>query len=204
MRVGGADRPHFDEAHAVAPPEELVRAFDAGEAAADHGDARCRHPPIVGAPAESPSGGSRAYTHPVTFEGQLYDRDYFEGLHKSHWFTNPPRKYEERNRDALRVVSPGPSDRILELGSARGDVTFFLARPRAGGRRRRRLRRRARSRRVRPGAARARRTSVSSSRTSLTSRRSPTPRSTRSRPSTSSSTSTTRRSPRCCARRGAS
>lgn len=64
----------------------------------------------------------------MTFEGHLYDRGYFEGLHKSHWFTNPPRKYEERNRDTLRVVAPRPQDRVLELGSARGDVTFFLAR----------------------------------------------------------------------------
>lgn len=64
----------------------------------------------------------------MTFEGHLYDRGYFEGLHKSHWFTNPPRKYEERNRDALRAVAPRPEDRVLELGSARGDVTFFLAR----------------------------------------------------------------------------
>ena len=64
----------------------------------------------------------------MTFEGHLYDRGYFDGLHKSHWFTNPPRKYEERNRDTLRVVAPRPSDRVLELGSARGDVTFFLAR----------------------------------------------------------------------------
>lgn len=63
----------------------------------------------------------------MTFEGHLYDRGYFEGLHKSHWFTNPPRKYAERNRDALRVVDLRPSDRVLELGSARGDVTFFLA-----------------------------------------------------------------------------
>ncbi len=63
----------------------------------------------------------------MTFEGHLYDRGYFEGLHKSHWFTNPPRKYEERNRDALRVVDLGPADRVLELGSARGDVTFVLA-----------------------------------------------------------------------------
>jgi len=63
----------------------------------------------------------------VTFEGRLYDRAYFETLHKSHWFTNPPRKYEERNRDTLRVVQPAPSDRVLELGSARGDVSFFLA-----------------------------------------------------------------------------
>jgi 2-polyprenyl-6-hydroxyphenyl methylase / 3-demethylubiquinone-9 3-methyltransferase len=63
----------------------------------------------------------------VTFEGHLYDKGYFEGLHKSHWFTNPARKYEERDRDVLRVVRPGPADRVLELGSARGDVTFLLA-----------------------------------------------------------------------------
>lgn len=63
----------------------------------------------------------------MTFEGHLYDRGYFEGLHKSHWFTNPPRKYEERDRDTLRVVAPGPNDRVLELGSARGDITFLLA-----------------------------------------------------------------------------
>jgi ubiquinone/menaquinone biosynthesis C-methylase UbiE len=63
----------------------------------------------------------------VTFEGRLYEPEYFEGLHKSHWFTNPPRKYEERNRDALRVIAARASDRVLELGSARGDVTFFLA-----------------------------------------------------------------------------
>jgi ubiquinone/menaquinone biosynthesis C-methylase UbiE len=63
----------------------------------------------------------------VTFESHLYDRGYFDGLHKSHWFTNPPRKYRERNRDTLRVVKPTPKDRVLELGSARGDVTFFLA-----------------------------------------------------------------------------
>lgn len=63
----------------------------------------------------------------MTFEGHLYDRGYFEGLHKSHWFTNPPRKYDERNRDVLRVVAPRLVDRVLELGAARGDVTFLLA-----------------------------------------------------------------------------
>jgi cyclopropane fatty-acyl-phospholipid synthase-like methyltransferase len=63
----------------------------------------------------------------VTFESRLYDRGYFETLHKSHWFTNPMRKYEERNRDTLRVVAPKPNDRVLDLGSARGDVSFFLA-----------------------------------------------------------------------------
>jgi len=63
----------------------------------------------------------------VAFAAEHYRRDYFEGLHPHHWFRNPPRKYAERNRDALRVVAPGPSDRILELGSARGDMTFVLA-----------------------------------------------------------------------------
>ncbi len=63
----------------------------------------------------------------MTFEGHLYDRGYFEGLHKSHWFTNPPRKYAERDRDALRVVAPEATARVLELGSARGDITFLLA-----------------------------------------------------------------------------
>ena len=63
----------------------------------------------------------------MTFEAHHYGRDYFEGLHPHHWFRNPPRKYAERNRDALHVVAPRPSDRILELGSARGDVTFLFA-----------------------------------------------------------------------------
>lgn len=63
----------------------------------------------------------------MTFERDLYDAAYYEGLHPSHWFTNPPRKYEERNRDTLRVVAPRPTDLVVELGSARGDVTFLLA-----------------------------------------------------------------------------
>lgn len=63
----------------------------------------------------------------MTFEERHYGREYFERLHPDHWFTNPPRKYAERNRDALRVVAPRPDDRLLELGSARGDVTFLLA-----------------------------------------------------------------------------
>ena len=63
----------------------------------------------------------------MTFEERHYGREYFERLHPDRWFTNPPRKYAERNRDALRVVAPRPEDRILELGSARGDVTFLLA-----------------------------------------------------------------------------
>lgn len=63
----------------------------------------------------------------MTFERDLYDLSYYEGLHPHHWFKNPPRKYLERNRDVLRVVAPGPTDTILELGSARGDISFLLA-----------------------------------------------------------------------------
>jgi 2-polyprenyl-6-hydroxyphenyl methylase / 3-demethylubiquinone-9 3-methyltransferase len=64
----------------------------------------------------------------VTFERDLYDEAYWRGLHPHHWFKNPPRKYAERDRDVLRVVGPRPTDLVLELGSARGDVTFLLAR----------------------------------------------------------------------------
>ncbi|HEV8267100.1 MAG TPA: class I SAM-dependent methyltransferase, partial [Thermoanaerobaculia bacterium] len=63
----------------------------------------------------------------MTFERQLYDESYFEELHPHHWFKNPPRKYEERNRDVLRLVEPRADDVVVELGCARGDVTFFLA-----------------------------------------------------------------------------
>ncbi|MBK9373510.1 MAG: methyltransferase domain-containing protein [Holophagales bacterium] len=64
----------------------------------------------------------------MTFERDLYDAEYWKGLHPHHWFKNPPRKYAERDRDVLRVVAPLPADLVLELGSARGDVTFLLAR----------------------------------------------------------------------------
>lgn len=64
----------------------------------------------------------------MTFERELYDEAYWRGLHPHHWFKNPPRKYAERDRDVLRVVAPRPSDVVLELGSARGDVTFLLSR----------------------------------------------------------------------------
>ena len=64
----------------------------------------------------------------MTFERDLYDEAYWKGLHPHHWFKNPPRKYAERDRDVLRVVAPRKDDLVLELGSARGDVTFLLAR----------------------------------------------------------------------------
>lgn len=64
----------------------------------------------------------------MTFERDLYDEAYWQGLHPHHWFKNPPRKYAERDRDVLRVVMPRPEDLVVELGSARGDITFLLAR----------------------------------------------------------------------------
>jgi cyclopropane fatty-acyl-phospholipid synthase-like methyltransferase len=63
----------------------------------------------------------------LTFERDLYDESYYAGLHPHHWFKNPPRKYAERNRDVLRLLQPTSTDRLVELGSARGDVTFLLA-----------------------------------------------------------------------------
>jgi ubiquinone/menaquinone biosynthesis C-methylase UbiE len=63
----------------------------------------------------------------VTFERNLYDSAYYAGLHPHHWFRNPERKYRERDRDVLRVVAPGPADLVVELGSARGDVSFLLS-----------------------------------------------------------------------------
>ena len=64
----------------------------------------------------------------MTFERDLYDAAYYAGLHPHHWFRNPRRKYLERDRDVLRVVAPGPADLVVELGSARGDVSFLLSR----------------------------------------------------------------------------
>ncbi len=63
----------------------------------------------------------------MAFARDLYDPGYYAGLHPHHWFKNPPRKYAERNRDVLRAVAPLPTDVVLELGSARGDIAFFLA-----------------------------------------------------------------------------
>jgi 2-polyprenyl-6-hydroxyphenyl methylase / 3-demethylubiquinone-9 3-methyltransferase len=63
----------------------------------------------------------------VTFERDLYDEAYYKELHPRHWFKSPPRKFAERNRDVLRLLDPRPADRVLELGCARGDVTFLLA-----------------------------------------------------------------------------
>ena len=64
----------------------------------------------------------------MTFERELYDEAYYATLHPRHWFKSPARKFEERDRDVLRLIEPAARDRVLELGCARGDVTFLLAR----------------------------------------------------------------------------
>lgn len=63
----------------------------------------------------------------MTFERDLYDEAYYRKLHPHHWFKSPPRKYAERNRDVLRLLRPAATDVIVELGAARGDITFLLA-----------------------------------------------------------------------------
>lgn len=109
----------------MAAPRELVCALDAGEAASDHRHAGSRHAALI--VGKRPPGPAATLPR-VTFERELYDEAYWRGLHPHHWFKNPPRKYAERDRDVLRVVAPRPSDVVLELGSARGDVSFLLAR----------------------------------------------------------------------------
>jgi ubiquinone/menaquinone biosynthesis C-methylase UbiE len=48
-------------------------------------------------------------------------------MYRPHWFLRNARKYRERHEALLRLVRPCPAMRVLELGSARGDTTLFLA-----------------------------------------------------------------------------
>jgi 2-polyprenyl-6-hydroxyphenyl methylase / 3-demethylubiquinone-9 3-methyltransferase len=63
----------------------------------------------------------------VTFEADLYPDEYYDGLHRVTPFAAPRRKWMERDRDILRLARPSPDQRVLDLGSARGDVCFLLA-----------------------------------------------------------------------------
>ncbi|MFY9549677.1 MAG: class I SAM-dependent methyltransferase [Thermoanaerobaculia bacterium] len=63
----------------------------------------------------------------MTFEGDLYPDEYFDGLHRVTAFAAPDRKWRERDRDILRLTKPDRSRTLLDLGSARGDVCFLLA-----------------------------------------------------------------------------
>ena len=63
----------------------------------------------------------------MTFEADLYPDEYFDGLHKVTAFAATARKWQERDRDILRLSQPSPDKTVLDLGSARGDVCFLLA-----------------------------------------------------------------------------
>lgn len=57
----------------------------------------------------------------------VYEAGYYERMYRPHWFLRNRRKYEERDAALLRIVRPTPASRVLEVGSARGDTSFFLA-----------------------------------------------------------------------------
>jgi SAM-dependent methyltransferase len=63
----------------------------------------------------------------MTFEADLYPDEYYDGLHRVTPFAATQRKWRERDRDILRLSQPSPGQRVLDLGSARGDVCFLLA-----------------------------------------------------------------------------
>ena len=63
----------------------------------------------------------------MAFEADLYPDEYYEGLHKVTPFAATRRKWQERDRDILRLAQPSPDKTVLDLGSARGDVCFLLA-----------------------------------------------------------------------------
>ncbi len=66
---------------------------------------------------------------PIRFapNANVYGRQYYESMYRPHWFLRNARKYRERDEALRRVVRPGPGIRLLEMGSARGDSTFFFA-----------------------------------------------------------------------------
>ena len=63
----------------------------------------------------------------MAFEADLYPDEYYDGLHKVTPFAATARKWQERDRDILRLSEPSPDKTVLDLGSARGDVCFLLA-----------------------------------------------------------------------------
>lgn len=58
---------------------------------------------------------------------EVYDAAYYREMYRPHWFLRNTRKYRERDQALLRLVKPDPGMRLLELGSARGDTSFFFA-----------------------------------------------------------------------------
>ncbi len=69
----------------------------------------------------------------MAFEADLYPDEYYDGLHRVTAFAATTRKWRERDRDILRLALggltlPAADSVVLDLGSARGDVCFLLAR----------------------------------------------------------------------------
>jgi len=58
---------------------------------------------------------------------EAYDPAYYEQMYHHHWFTCPDRKWKERLDNLVDLVRPTGTETVLELGSARGDTTFFFA-----------------------------------------------------------------------------
>ena len=56
-----------------------------------------------------------------------YDPAYYAQMYRHHWFTCPGRKWKEREDNLIDLVRPDGSETLLELGSARGDTSFFFA-----------------------------------------------------------------------------
>ncbi len=57
----------------------------------------------------------------------VYDPAYYAQMYRYHWFTCPGRKWKEREENLIDLVRPAGTETLLELGSARGDTTFFFA-----------------------------------------------------------------------------
>ena len=63
----------------------------------------------------------------MSIDPKLYPDSYFDGLHRVTRFAATERKWQERDRDILRLVSPSQEMTVVDLGSARGDVCFLLS-----------------------------------------------------------------------------
>lgn len=57
----------------------------------------------------------------------VYDEAYYASMYRRHWFFRNERKYRDRDEALVRLVRPRASMRLLEVGSARGDTSFFFA-----------------------------------------------------------------------------
>lgn len=78
------------------------------------------------APADRPAGAGEGGAR-FAPNADVYGPDYYAAMYRPHWFLRNRRKYEERDRALLRLVRPVASMRLLEVGSARGDTSFFFA-----------------------------------------------------------------------------